>query len=148
DLDVDEALVHDGGRRVVLERLVRHHVATVAGAVPPGDEERRGGGRARGARQVERLVAPRVPVHGFLGVLQQVGARLSRQTVHAKTVRTPRSSVRRRPRATREASEQSSGRAGGAGARLTGRPDASSASSARETASAPATWSTPDTSSP
>jgi len=31
DLDVDEELVHEARRRLVLERLVGHHVAPVAG---------------------------------------------------------------------------------------------------------------------
>ena len=58
----------------------------------------------------------------------------------------PRNSVRSSDRAREESSRQSSGRPGGAGARRTGRPVTSSASSARETSSGPATCSGPVTS--
>ena len=34
DLDVDEVVVHEGCGFVVLEGLMRHHVAPVAGGVP------------------------------------------------------------------------------------------------------------------
>ena len=40
DLDVDEEVVHHRRGRRILERLVRHHVAPVAGAVADRDEER------------------------------------------------------------------------------------------------------------
>ena len=58
DLHVDEELVHERGRRGALERLVRHDVAPVAGAVPDGDEER----LVLGAGSLEGLVTPLVPV--------------------------------------------------------------------------------------
>ena len=66
DLDVHETLVHDRGRLVVLERLVLHDVAPVAGGVPDGEEDR----LVLVPRLGERLLAPRVPVHRVVGVLQ------------------------------------------------------------------------------
>ena len=62
-----------------LERLVRHHVAPVARAVADGDEQR----LVLGARALERLVAPLVPVDRVLGVLEEVRARSPREAVHA-----------------------------------------------------------------
>ena len=78
DLDVDEQLVHEGGRGLVLERLVGHHVAPVAGGVADGEQDR----LVLGAGPLEGLVAPRVPVDGVVLVLLEVGARLVRQSVH------------------------------------------------------------------
>ena len=78
DLDVDEALVHEPRRLVVLEGLVLHHVAPVAGRIPDGEEDR----PVLGARPLEGLVAPRVPVDGIVGVLEEVRARLLGETVH------------------------------------------------------------------
>ena len=66
DLDVHEALVHQRGRLVVLERLVLHDVAPVAGGVPDGEEDR----LVLVARLGEGLLAPRVPVDRVVGVLQ------------------------------------------------------------------------------
>ena len=40
DLDVDEQLVHHARRRLVLEALVRHHVAPVAGRVADREQDR------------------------------------------------------------------------------------------------------------
>ena len=72
DLDADEALVHQRGRLLVLERLVLHHVAPVAGRVADGEEDR----LVLGAGLGERLVAPGVPVDRVVRVLEQVRARL------------------------------------------------------------------------
>ena len=41
DLDADEQVVHELGRRLVLERLVLHDVAPVAGGVADGEEDGR-----------------------------------------------------------------------------------------------------------
>ena len=81
DLDVDEVLVQHCRRRLVLERLVLHHVAPVAGGVADRHEHRLVGGGRRG----ERLVAPRIPVDRVVGVLQQVGAALVDQAVGLAT---------------------------------------------------------------
>ena len=81
DLDVDEVLVHHRRDRLVLERLVLHHVAPVAGGVADRHEQRLVGGGRRG----ERLVAPRIPVDRVVGVLQQVGAAFVEQAVGPAT---------------------------------------------------------------
>ena len=79
DLDVDEVLVHQPRGLGVLERLVLHHVAPVAGRVADGEQDR----PVLVARSVERLVAPGVPVDGVVRVLEEVRARLVGQAVHA-----------------------------------------------------------------
>ena len=84
DLDVDEALVHDPGRVDVLEGLVCHHMAPVTGGVPDRQEHRDIAPDGLG----ERLVAPRPPVDGVVGVLAQVGAGFLGQSVHAPDART------------------------------------------------------------
>ena len=66
----DEVLVQQAGNDVVLEALVLHHVAPMAGGVADGKED----GLVLGASFLEGLVAPGVPVHGIVGVLQKVGA--------------------------------------------------------------------------
>ena len=82
DLDVHEVLVHQRRRLGVLERLVLHHVAPVAGRVADREQDR----PVLLARAGERLVAPGVPVDGVLGVLEQVGAGLRGEPVHALTI--------------------------------------------------------------
>ena len=71
DLDADEALVHQRRRRLVLERLVLHDVAPVAGRVADGEQDR----LVLRARLREGLVAPRVPVDRVVRVLEEVRAR-------------------------------------------------------------------------
>ena len=82
DLDVHEALVHQRRRLVVLERLVLHDVAPVAGGVADREQDR----PVLVARPRERLVAPRVPVDGVVRVLEEVRACLLGQPVHAHTL--------------------------------------------------------------
>ena len=82
DLDVDEALVHQRRDLRVLERLVRHHVAPVAGRVADGEQDR----LVLGLCLRQRLVAPREPLDRIGGVLEQVRARLGRQAIHLCTV--------------------------------------------------------------
>ena len=72
DLDVHEQPVHQLRGLGVLERLVRHHVAPVAGGVADREQDR----PVLPPRPLQRLLAPRVPVHRVVGVLQQVGAGL------------------------------------------------------------------------
>ncbi len=62
-------LVQDGGYRLVLEGLVGHDVAPVAGGVANGDEDR----AVELAGEVEDLRAVGVPVHRVVTVLDQVG---------------------------------------------------------------------------
>ena len=70
DLDVDEVLVHQGGDRGILEALVRHHVAPVAGRIADRQKDR----LVVGARRGERGRVPRLPVDRIGAVLQQIGA--------------------------------------------------------------------------
>ena len=77
DLDVDERRVHHRRGRLVLERLVRHDVAPVTGRIADREQDR----LVLGPRLLERLGAPRMPVDGVAGVLQQVGARLVGEAV-------------------------------------------------------------------
>jgi hypothetical protein len=83
DLHVDEQVVHDLRRVRVLEGLVGHHVAPVAGRIADREEDRLVGG----AGCLERLVAPGVPVDRVVGVLAEVGARLVGQAVHEPQAR-------------------------------------------------------------
>jgi hypothetical protein len=81
DLDADEPLVHHSRRLLVLERLVLHHVAPVARGVADREQDR----LVLGSGALQRLLAPRVPVHRVVGVLQQVRTGLSSETVHRST---------------------------------------------------------------
>ena len=76
-LDVDEGVVHQARGRGILEGLALHDVAPVARRVADGEQD----GTIRLPRQRERLVAPRVPVHGVVRVLQQVGTGLGGEAV-------------------------------------------------------------------
>jgi hypothetical protein len=75
-------LVEQRGRLGVLERLVRHHVAPVAGGV--ADREHDGDVAPGGLG--EGLVAPRPPVHRVVRVLEQVRAGRILEPVHPSTV--------------------------------------------------------------
>ena len=77
DLDVDEEVVHHLRGLAVLEALMRHHVAPMAGGV--ADREQDGLARALGLG--ERLWPPRPPMHRVLLVLEEIGARLAAETV-------------------------------------------------------------------
>ena len=78
DLDVHEAGVHLGGDLRVLERLVGHDVAPVAGRIADREEN---GNVALGGR-CPSCFAPRIPVHRVVGVLTKVRAALVGQKVH------------------------------------------------------------------
>jgi hypothetical protein len=54
-----------------------HDVAPVAGGVADGEEDR----LVFGQRPLERLLAPRIPVDGVVGVLEEVWACLLGQAV-------------------------------------------------------------------
>src|SRR4029078_8211083 len=54
------------------------HVTPVASRIADRQEDRLG----LAARLLERLVAPRVPVHRVVRVLQKIGAALAGETVH------------------------------------------------------------------
>jgi hypothetical protein len=76
-LDVHEVLVHERGGLGVLERLVRHHMAPVTGRVPHREQDR----LVLRLGALQRLRAPRVPVHRVAGVLEQVRAGLAGEAV-------------------------------------------------------------------
>ncbi len=82
-LDVDEVLVHQGGGRLVLEGLPLHDVAPVTGRVPDAEQDQ----LVLLARPLQRLLAPRIPVHRVVRVLQQIGAGLVDQPVGVLMVR-------------------------------------------------------------
>ncbi len=67
-LDVDEPLVHQRGGLRVLERLVGHDVAPVAGGVADRQQDR----FFLRSRLLQRRRAPRTPVHRIVRVLQQI----------------------------------------------------------------------------
>ncbi len=94
DLDRDEVLVHEGGRRVVLERLALHHVAPVAGRVADRQQDRR---IALGGQRL-RLLAPGEPVDGVVLVLEQVRRGLRREPVRHQAALARRRRRRRAPR--------------------------------------------------
>ena len=69
DLHVDEQAVHQRGGLLVLEGFVRHHMAPVAGGVADRKEDR----TVARARLGQSRRAPGPPVHGIMGVLQEIG---------------------------------------------------------------------------
>jgi hypothetical protein len=79
DLDVHEVIVHHPSRHLVLEALVRHHVAPVAGRVADREQDRLAGPLGLG----QGLGAPGPPVHRVVAVLEKVGAALVAQAVAA-----------------------------------------------------------------
>ena len=74
DLDADEVLVHQGGGGLVLEGFVLHDVAPVAGGVADAEEDR----LVLGAGAGQGHLAPGIPVHGVVRVLEKVGTGLIR----------------------------------------------------------------------
>ena len=77
DLDVDEQLIHDARGGVILEALVRHHMAPMASRI--ADRQKDWLSRALGFRK--RFRAPRPPFHRIVLVLQEVRARFAREPV-------------------------------------------------------------------
>ncbi len=91
DLHVDEAPVHHRRDVGVLEGLVGHDVAPVAGRVADRQQDRHvplPGGR-------QRLLAPRVPVDRVVGVLAQVRAGLCGEAVRHHAILPPRAASSR-----------------------------------------------------
>ena len=82
DLDGDEVPVEDRGDRRVLEGLVGHDVAPVAGRVADAQED----GLVFGAGALESGVAPGVPVDRIVDVLLQVRAGFGGELVGQKVV--------------------------------------------------------------
>ena len=77
DLDADEVLVEVRRRGRVLERLVGHHVAPVAGGVPDAQQHR----HLSPPRLLERRRRPLPPVDGVVRVLEEVRRRRVLQAV-------------------------------------------------------------------
>ena len=77
DFDVDVEFVHDGGGGLVLEAFVRHDVAPVTGRIPDRQQDRLAGRLGLG----QRVGPPRPPVHGVIGVLEEIGRGLAREAV-------------------------------------------------------------------
>ena len=101
DFHVHEQRVHRRGDVGVLEGFVRHHVAPVAGRVAYREQDR----LLLAARECKRLLPPRVPIHGVVRVLQQVGAGLAGEPVgHVVSPRLRTPHARNRPRAATAAS--------------------------------------------
>ena len=72
DLDRDEGPIDELGDVRILEGLVGHHMAPVAGGVADRDQE----GLVLGRSKRQRLGVPWLPRHRIGGVLEQVGAGL------------------------------------------------------------------------
>ena len=86
DLDVDEEAVHLCGRLLVLEGLVGHHMAPMAGRVADAEQYR----LVPGLRVGKRVVAPLLPVHGIVLVLEEVRrGGISEAVGHTVTVPAP-----------------------------------------------------------
>ncbi len=77
DLDRHEGTIHERSDLGVLERLVLHHVAPVAGGVADRKEDR----LVLPSCRLECLFTPWVPVDGVVGMLEQVGALLAGEPV-------------------------------------------------------------------
>ena len=76
-LDGNKIPVQDCGDLLILEAFVRHHMTPVAGAVTDAQKDR----LILLFGPAERLLVPRVPVHGIFRVLQQIGACLVFQMI-------------------------------------------------------------------
>ena len=77
DLDADEERVHERRDRRILEALMRHDVAPVAGGIADRQQDRLVLGLGGG----ERRRAPGLPMHRVVLVLQQIGAGLAAERV-------------------------------------------------------------------
>jgi len=77
DLDGDEMGVEDRRHRLVVEALLLHHMAPVAGGVADREEDR----AVEGCRLGQRIRPPGAPVDRVVGVLDQVGRGLEDQPV-------------------------------------------------------------------
>ncbi len=73
----DEIFIQNLGDFLIFERLALHDVAPVAGGVSDGKKD----GFVFARRFGEGLVAPRVPIHGIVRVLQKIGALFLSETI-------------------------------------------------------------------
>ena len=92
DLDADEVRVDVRGDLLALERLVLHDVAPVARRVAHTHEHE----LALAPRAIECLVAPRVPAHRVVRVLEQIRAGLEREAIRERMHGLAARCVRRR----------------------------------------------------
>ena len=69
DFDADEVRVHERGGFGVFETFLSHTVAPMTGAITDAQEYR----FVFGARLGQGFFAPGIPLHGVVGVLEQVG---------------------------------------------------------------------------
>ena len=76
-LDADKVLVQNRSHALLLERLVRHHVAPVAGGVANAEKD----GLVLGPRSLQRSLSPGIPIHRVVSVLEQVRAGLVDQVI-------------------------------------------------------------------
>ena len=89
DLDADDELVLQRGDLIVLEGFTLHHVTPVAGGVAHADQDR----FVFRPSASPGFIAPWIPIHGIVGVLQEVGRSLPcksiwhRPTLTARTLR-------------------------------------------------------------
>ena len=77
DFDGNEIFVHQPRDAFVLERLALHHVAPMARRIANREQD----GFVFGFRARERLVAPRIPIDGIVGVLAQIRTLLVDQSI-------------------------------------------------------------------
>ena len=77
DLNTDEVLREKLGNLLALEGFVLHNMAPVAGGVADGEEN----GLVLVPRFLKGFLAPGKPLHGVVGVLEQVGTRLVDEVV-------------------------------------------------------------------
>ena len=80
DLHIDKVLVHQGGDLGILEGLVRHDVAPVAGGIADREKDR----FLLSARPLKCLLTPRIPLHWITRMLKQVGRSAGGEVIHCK----------------------------------------------------------------
>ena len=73
NFDADEMLVHQRGDGLVLEGLPLHDVAPMAGRIADAEQD----GFIFVFGPLQGFLSPRIPVHGVVGVLQEIGAGLA-----------------------------------------------------------------------
>ena len=83
DLDADDEIVLQSGDRLVLEGFALHDVAPVAGGVADADQD----GFVFGAGAGPGFLAPGEPVHGVIGVLEEIGRGFGGESIwHGSTL--------------------------------------------------------------
>ena len=75
--DRDVVFIDIFGDLDIVERLFLHDVAPVAGRIADAQQD----GAAEAASGLEGFISPGMPVHGVVGVLQEIGAAFQQQTI-------------------------------------------------------------------